>query len=100
MDGPTFFSRAWSFRGRFSHFPCNLRPNFRLYIGNRNHTKTCQQRKKTMTDIKKTGKDKGKTKAKKLELRKETLSDLSLKRKAAAVKGGAAVHTRTGYGYC
>ena len=43
-----------------------------------------------MTDIKKTGKDKGKAKAKakKLQLRKETLSDLSLKRKAAAVKGG------------
>ena len=34
-------------------------------------------------------KEKGKTgsKAKKLELRKETLSDLSLKDKAAAVKG-------------
>ena len=42
-----------------------------------------------MTDIKKTGKDKGKAKAKKLELRKETIKDLStLKSKAAAVKGG------------
>jgi hypothetical protein len=24
---------------RFPNFPCNLRPNFRLYISNRNHTK-------------------------------------------------------------
>ncbi len=39
---------------------------------------------------KKTAKDKGEAKAKKLQLKKETIQDLSsLKDKAAAVKGGA-----------
>ena len=42
-----------------------------------------------MTDMKKTAKSKGGARASKLELRKETIKDLtSLKSKAAAVKGG------------
>jgi hypothetical protein len=40
-----------------------------------------------MTDIKKTGKDKGGAKAKKLELKKDTLKDLR-PTNSAGVKGG------------
>jgi len=49
---------------------------------------------------KKTAKDKGGAKAKKLQLKKETIKDLgSLKDKAAAVKGGRAAACKCGTSY-
>lgn len=49
---------------------------------------------------KKTAKDKGGAKAKKLRLKKETIKDLgSLKGKAAAVKGGRAAACKCGTSY-